>query len=432
MILFTNTITPRLTYITNFISTEIGAAGIRITSNEDKFRSSDGPKINYSNRRILTDELWLRPHTLLFENTIHQQSITCFEINGNKAFFKTEGDFPFDVFAASFYLISRYEEYLPHEKDEYGRYAHTNSLAFKEEFLELPMVNRWLIILKEALNSHFSPAQSFRFLPTYDIDEAFSYKYKGWLRTAGATGKALLKGQWSKIAERKKVLRGDMKDPYDAFQWMDQLHEKYGLKPIYFFLVANKLGKYDRNIPPHEPALISLISHHASKYTIGVHPSWQSGDDPSLTKDEIRTIAEIAGRAVTVSRQHYIRFTLPQTFRLLIDAGIKEDYSLGYGTINGFRASVASSFFWYDLETEQATSLKLFPFCFMEANAFYEQKQTAQQTLEEMRHYLKVTKEVNGLLVTLWHNTFLGTEPGFAGWKEIYLQFISECTETNP
>ena len=67
-----------------------------------------------------------------------------FEWNGLKAFFKTGWDIPFDIFAASFYLLTRYEEYLPHEKDKYGRYAHVNSLAFKENFLHLPLINLWI------------------------------------------------------------------------------------------------------------------------------------------------------------------------------------------------------------------------------------------------------------------------------------------------
>jgi len=36
------------------------------------------------------------------------------------AFFKSEGDYPFDIFSAVFYLLSRYEEYLPYKKDMYG------------------------------------------------------------------------------------------------------------------------------------------------------------------------------------------------------------------------------------------------------------------------------------------------------------------------
>ena len=101
---------------------------------------------------------------------------------------------------------------------------------------------------------------------------------------------------------------------------------------------------------------------------------------------------------------------------------------MGYGSINGFRASVASPFFWYDLEKEQRTNLLIHPFCFMEANSFFEQKFTPQQALEEMRHYLKVVKAVNGTLISIWHNTFLGTDKKFKGWRDLYAQFLNEVS----
>ena len=45
---------------------------------------------------------------------------------------------------------------------------------------------------------------------------------------------------------------------------------------------------------------------------------------------------------------------------------------MGYGAANGFRASIASSFYWYDLQAEKKTGLMLFPFCFMDSTSFYE------------------------------------------------------------
>lgn len=432
MLLYTPTITPRLEYISGFIAKEIDGERMRLTDDIEMFKNFSGAKINYSQQRVIPDEVWIKPHTLLFEKSIYPQTLKCIEINGNKVFFITDGDYPFDIFAASFYLLSRYEEYLPHQKDMYSRYAHENSLAFKQDFLNLPLVNVWLREFKKILRERYAmfnvQNSVFRFIPTYDIDEAYSYKYKGVLRTTGAIVKAVLKGQWKKISERKKAISGLMPDPFDSFDWMHQLHEQYKLEPRYFFLVAEKTGKYDRNILPAEPALQQLIKRHAVKYETGVHPSWQSGDNPSLLGEEIKTLENITGKKIASSRQHFIRFTLPQTFRILIDAGIQEDFSMGYGSINGFRASVASPFYWYDLEKEETTSLQLFPFCFMEANSFFEQKFSPQQALEEMRHYYKQVKMVNGTLITLWHNTFLGTDKLFTGWREMYEQFINEIT----
>ena len=433
MIIFSNTITPRLSYIIHFIGKEIGASKFRLTNNIDEFKNSGDHKINYSNEKLTSDEFWLNPHTLLFEKDIKQQKTECFEVNNNKAFFQTEGDFPFDIFAASFYLLSRYEEYLPHKKDMYGRFAHENSLAFKEKFLNLPLINIWLQNFRASLLTKFPDSRlltpDFSFLLTYDIDEAYSYKHKEWIRSIGAAIKDLLKGKLNKLSLRRKVMNNKADDPFDSYKWIDNLHRQYKLKPKYFFLVPERTGRYDRNILPKETGLQTLIKHHADKYSIGIHPSWQSGDEPLLIKKEIQTIENITKLKVTSSRQHYIRFTLPETYRQLIDAGIKDDFSMGYGSINGFRASVASSFYWYDLEKEEATDLLQHPFCYMEANSFFEQKFTPQQALEEMRHYHKVVKGVNGTLITIWHNTFLGTDEMFKGWREMYAEFVNETVE---
>jgi hypothetical protein len=151
-----------------------------------------------------------------------------------------------------------------------------------------------------------------------------------------------------------------------------------------------------------------------------------------LLKNEKKLFESIIGKQVTRSRQHYIRFTLPDGYRKLIDAGITDDYSMGYGSINGFRASVASSFYWYDLEKEEQTGLKIHPFCFMEANSLYEQKQTPGETLKELMHYYSVCKENNGTMITLFHNHILGSDTLYNGWKEMYLEFIRAGTLQRP
>lgn len=263
MLFYSTDITPRLQYISAFIGKQIAGDAFFLTSDSDTFKQYDGPKINYSNKKIAEGEFWILPHSLLFEKNIRTHPIECFDFHGRKAFFKTGGDIPFDIFAASFFLLSRYEEYLPHSKDIYGRYAHENSVAFKEGFLHIPLINYWLETFRKKLSEKFPSFQSqssqFSFLPTYDIDEAFSYKYKSWWRTAGAVAKAMLKGQWSRISERRRVLKGELPDPFDSFAWMEKLHHKYKLEPRYFFLLAKKTG-ITHSPTAKEPTFIAFTS----------------------------------------------------------------------------------------------------------------------------------------------------------------------------
>lgn len=419
----------RLQYTCSFIFKEQLKVDFDITTDTEQFRQFEGVKINYSNTAISTSEYRIESESLLFEKNIQVQQIKCFETNKHKAFFKTAGtDLAFDIFAATFYLVSRYEEYLPHKKDMYGRYAHENSLAFKEGFLNIPLINIWINALAFKLKERFATLPAgrqvfniqhsiFSFVPTYDIDIAYAFKHKGLFRSIGAFLKSPTK-------ERVKVLSGSKKDPFDAYEWMDTLHKKYELKPLYFFLAAQKNGVYDKNILPGTTAFSHLVKQHADKYETGIHPSWQSGDNFLLLKQEKKIVESITGKAVKRSRQHYIRFNLPSGYRRLLEAGITDDYSMGYGSINGFRASVAASFYWYDLEKEEQSHLRIHPFCFMEANSFYEQHYSAEQAYAEAMHYLKVCKEVNGQLITVWHNNFLGTAFQFAGWRECYEKFI--------
>jgi hypothetical protein len=429
ILIYSASIPSRLQFITDFIGNSLFGGPFKLTKTIEEYNSHAGPKINYSDTALGKDEFRIKPHTLIFEKGFLQQEINCFVTSGVKAFFNTEGDLNFDIFAAGFYLLSRYEEYLPHQKDNYGRYSHENSVAFRENFLDQPLVNQWIHLFRKKLAEKF-PGLKFRepqttFLPTYDIDEAWSYKSKSAIRTMGGIAKAILKGEWDRVLERRRVLSGNIPDPYDAFGWMDEVNSRFRLQPIYFFLVPSAIGKFDRNILPAEKHFQELVRVHSKKYRVGVHPSWQSGDDSLLVKSEIQTLESLTGKHIECSRQHFIRFTLPGTYRILSEAGITSDYSMGYGSINGFRASVASPFYWYDLEKECTTKLLIYPFCFMEANSYFEQKQTAEQTLEELTNYYKVVNKVNGLFISIWHNTFLGTEKRFKGWREVYEQFLA-------
>jgi hypothetical protein len=120
--------------------------------------------------------------------------------------------------------------------------------------------------------------------------------------------------------------------------------------------------------------LAALIVQHAKKYALGIHPSWQSDGEEILVKKEVRRLSALAAQPVPSSRQHYLRFNLPEGYQTLLQVGITAEYSMGYGSINGFRASVATAFNWYDLANEKETALRIHPFCFMDATALFKQK----------------------------------------------------------
>ncbi len=214
--------TPRLLYICDLLFKELLGLDFEITTDKETFLREPHAKINYS-REQFSDEFFISASALLFEQHIIPQQIKVKDWNGCKVFFLSEkkAALPYDPLAAAFYLVSRYEEYLPFTTDNYGRFRAEESLAFKENFLQMPVVNHFAWHLKECLSQRFPHLKikenKFRFLLTYDIDQAYAYREKGFLRTTGSIFKSLLKGNIKLIRERISVLQNKKSDPFDTF-----------------------------------------------------------------------------------------------------------------------------------------------------------------------------------------------------------------------
>lgn len=339
-----------------------------------------------------------------------------------------EHTLPFDLFSAIFYLLSRYEEYYPFTPDKHGRYPGTSSILYKKGWLLRPIVDEWIAAFRKMLVYEYSlplAEMSFSHQPTYDIDMAFSHLHKGVSRIVGAYVRALLKGDVLQITERTQVLKNRQKDPYDSFRWLRQLHKEYDSKPLYFVLSSFKTTSFDKNIHPQHPAMMRVIRNLAKEGVVGIHPSYYSGHDDTMVKEQ-KMLEQIAARSINISRQHYIRIKMPDTYRLLLKNNIADDYSMGYGAHLGFRAGTGHSFLWYDLGLETATSLRIHPFCFMDTTAHYEQKLSVQDAFAKLHAMSKILEKTGSTLVTVFHNFSLGTSQEWKGWRQAYEHFLQE------
>ena len=187
ILIYTHKITPRVRYIFKHIFTRTLLIPVNFTSKVEEFVAHNGPKLTYT-RTPLRNEFFVKSNDLLFEQGVNDMEIIIQKWEGIPCFFKTgpKSSIPYDIFAASFYLISRYEEYLPHVKDKHGRYTAEQSLAYKHKFLEKPVVDIWACKLLKALQEKFPDYEykkrTFEFISTVDIDNAFAYKHKSLVR----------------------------------------------------------------------------------------------------------------------------------------------------------------------------------------------------------------------------------------------------------
>jgi len=420
--------TPRLQYVLQWIFGEQLGMEWTITDNYNHWQSYQKVKIGYSEEGATENELWIRPSGLLSEEGIKERPL---QVNRWKhstiLFYNRPGaQIPFDIFSAVFYLISRYEEYLPHNKDKHGRYAWQQSAAGQFSFIQQPVADEWVMQLGILLTLKYGvklKARAFTFMPTYDIDMAWRYLYKGALRSMGAYAKDVLKADFKALTKRIAVTRGSATDPFFCFDKLDRLHEDYNIKPVYFWLLG-KYGRFDRNTDPNHPQMQTLIKQVSQKYPIGIHPSYGSHTIAGRLEEEVALLQGITGKAVEKSRQHFIKFDLPATYRKLEAAGIREEYSMGYAGMNGFRAGTSNSFLWYDLSAEKVSGLRVHPFVFMDATARFYNKSSLKETFREWERLYYSVLKVKGSFSVIWHNYILSDYREYKGWWELYKQCL--------
>ena len=143
-------------------------------------------------------------------------------------------------------------------------------------------------------------------------------------------------------------------------------------------------------------------------------------------RSEKKILEKTIGNDITISRQHYIRMALPNTYHLLMQNKITDDYSMGYGTHLGFRAGTGKSFFWYDLKSEAITSLRIHPFCFMDTTARFEEKLPAFEAFERLTTMTRKLQQTNSRLTIIFHNFSLGKSREWRGWRRKYEHFLEE------
>jgi hypothetical protein len=418
---------PRLFYILDWIFKE--RLGIDVTVTTDIAAAQTAPFFisygePYSGACSIPDS------GLLWATGIAQQNITTGDWQGPGVLYHKdiEGyDIPFDIFSATFFLISRYEEYYNYTPDKHDRYPPTESLLYRNGWLKRPVVDEWITAFGKLLSEKYRVTvipPEFTFQPSYDIDIAFSYLHKGNRRSFGAFIRDILSANTSQLKERISVARGKKQDPYDSFDTLRQWHTAFGYTPFYFILASLQTTDFDKNISPANKHMQRIIRSLSEEGTVGMHPSYYSGKFAEYRQKEKETLEEITCKPISTSRQHYIKLHLPDTYHNLIQLGITDDHSMGYGSHLGFRAGTGSSFPWYDLQNEEQAPLRIYPFCFMDTTAMYEEKLNAEEAFTVLKGMRSILESTSSQLVTIFHNFSLGTAPEWNGWKEAYENFI--------
>ena len=343
-----------------------------------------------------------------------------------------------DIFGSIFFMLSRYEEVISNKRDQFERFSATDSLAYKESLLNRAIVNEYLDILWYCIKALFPELEKrkhkYNVCVSADVDEPYSYSTKSFSRLVKRLAGDIVKRQSLKAVGRTLINYYSSKngnydnDPFfPKFKWMMDTNELLNNQMTFYFLVNNQLpidGFYKIN----EPIIEELIQEIVLRgHNIGLHASFNSYLDQEKIIEEVNIAKSLLKKHgiesnILESRQHYLRWETPSTPRLLDEANVRRDASMGFADHIGFRAGTCYEYTFFDVQELKELDLIIKPLIFMEVSLFsYMGFPYNKKAFEIVQDLKNTCKHHNGTFTVLWHNSQLYEIEA----KEFYKKIIS-------
>ena len=402
--------TERLRYVLDFCFLQKGVP-YEIIQRKDQWEKRPEKTINYSHE-ALEAELTIKPQGILFETEIYPSKI----IESTKDKLMLDG-VP-DQFGLILYFLTSYCEYFNQERDAHERYPSKLHPLVRLGFNHIPVVDQLVKEIWDTVGLDYERVKNqFQLIPTFDIDIAWAYKQRSLLRTIGGA----IKG--GKPFERIQVLAGSKKDPYDTFDAILEIGKHY--RSTRCFILLGDYGKYDKNIHWENKAYQDLINSLNDAVNLGIHPSYGAFENMDQVRTEKNRLREIINEEITASRQHFLRLKIPDTYHTLIAAGIQEDYSMGFADNIGFRAGTSFPYPFFDLKTNQKTTLMIHPFVYMDSAIKDYLNWDIETGIEEIQSLKEKVAEVGGQFIFIWHNSSIHNSGEWKGWSALLDQTLN-------
>jgi hypothetical protein len=430
ILIYCDQITSRIEYVFHLILNIICGFEYKLTTDKEEYKSFDGIHINYSKEKIIGKEIHFLPSGLLQEIGIEKKQVEIVKEDSSHIMYvyssKTDHQI-FDPFTAAFFLVSRYEEYLPYKPDKFNRFEAEASVLYKYNILDQPLINEWAYALRENIIQGFPEVKitrnTFKAEISIDIDQAFAFKCRGLKLNTISFLNNIFHGRKDLLQHQIQSILYNKPDPFDTYEFLKKAQDISDL-PFIYFINVGKYSRYDKNLSPDNPKFKSLLKNINTHAEIGLHPSYFANEQTNKFGEEKTALEILVEKKITKSRQHYLKLQFPHTYRNLLNAGITNDYSMGYASRPGFRAGTCTPFNWFDLESNSVTDLKVYPISFMDGSLGEDLQMSPAEANNYIKNITKTIKQFDGYYLSVWHNHTINDKFYWRGWKDVFEQSL--------
>jgi hypothetical protein len=353
------------------------------------------------------------------------------EISGEKIYL------PIDLFGSAFLMLSRYEEAVIEERDAHGRFPASASVAFRNRFLDRPIIDEYVEILWACIKIMWPDmerkSRACKTVVSCDVDHPYHASARSLSRLMKRTAAEIVRKRTCADAIRpiRNYLasrRGDWKnDPYYyTVDWMMDANEKAGNKVAFYFIPEITDTVMDGRCSINDAAVRAMLRRISDRgHEIGIHPGYRTHQSASHIAAGKSALERVMGQEgirqkIAGGRQHYLRWSTrtPANWEA---AGLDYDSTLSYADHAGFRCGTCHEYPMYDLHERKRLRLLQRPLICMETTLIDSMGLGyTESALEEMKKLKHAVRQVNGKFTLLWHNSSFES----CGAREMYCEII--------
>tara|TARA_B100001093_G_scaffold512934_2_gene583817 strand:+ start:19456 stop:20814 length:1359 start_codon:yes stop_codon:yes gene_type:complete len=349
----------------------------------------------------------------------------------SKLIYKTNEGYSikYDILGLIFRMLTRLEEIDHDNIDCHGRYSAYASHAFKNGYLERPIVDEWLIILRQIMKrlwpSHDLVENNFKIKLSHDVDIVSRYRFATPYHIIRRVMIDILKyrdfrsallAPWGLLSKSIKLSKYDR---FNTFEWIMEQSEANSLTSSFYFICGRTNPQFDAEYEPEHPIIRRLLrTIHARGHEIGLHPSYNSYQDPDIICSEAERLRKICDEEnitqdIWGGRMHFLRWKHPNTLYGWEKAKMNYDSTMGFAEHAGFRCGTCHEYPAFDPLLDRIVNLRIQPLIVMEHTVIsksYMGLGLSNKAHDKILQLKNACKEVNGSFTLLWHNNQLATK----------------------
>ena len=226
----------------------------------------------------------------------------------------------------------------------------------------------------------------------------FKYKNRAVYPSLKMIYGSMVKLKFKDIIKQIGVHLGIAKDPYNVYDILLRVYKESQeelpkqlrrYRKILFFFHLGDYNSVDDGITYRNSKYQELIKHVNDYVDIGLRFSFHN--DVSKINKESQRFESLTNRRLTSTMTAFSKISMPGHYKNVVDIEKMEDYSMGYTNAPGYRASTSHSFYFYDLDYEVQTPLKVVPYALHYGSIEHYMLNGQQAIVDQLLKYAHLT-----------------------------------------